>query len=178
MSPLGQQELAQNQQSPGASPGPGQVGSGGNQAQATPQNPKKINCQASSAESGLAKSLGFGSNANDVAAAAAKLAAPQYSASIDRALGPLGFVLTALGEAAQVTNDIANGMRPDVALVGADARLASPIIGGAVGAALGTEGGPPGAVGGGVLGTVAGLFAAPTLGRLAEADYLRAIGCR
>jgi RHS repeat-associated protein len=82
MSPLGQQELAQNQQSPGASPGPGQVGSGGNQAQATPQNnPNTPPCGAGGSAAAKVATVAngvteFSGNVALIATGAAALSSP------------------------------------------------------------------------------------------------------
>jgi RHS repeat-associated protein len=153
----------------GQSPGGG--GGGGR----SPQNQQL--CHASSGESGFARALGYGSNAQDAAISAGKLAAPELAEDLDRYLGPVGYVFAIAGEVAQVGQDVANGTRPDVALVGAGTRLASPIAGSAIGAALGAPEGGIGAIPGSIIGLAAGAAAAPSLGRIAENGYLHLVGC-
>ena len=126
---------------------------GGGSGSASDQSQRSA-CHASSVESGAAKALGFGSDAQEGVTAAGKLAVwasghAELADAVEWSLGPVGWGLAVAGEGAQVASDVAHGTRVDVALVGAGARLVAPFAFGAAGAAAGAPEGGIGAVPGG-----------------------------
>jgi RHS repeat-associated protein len=150
----------------------------------TPNEPQRNPmCHMPSGESALAKALGVGSNSQEGVTVIGKLAVwaaghAELAEGVEWALGPVGWGLAVAGETAQVVSDVSEGTRVDVAMVGATTRLVTPLAGAAVGAvAGGVDGFGFAAVPGAVAGLVVGAVAAPSAGRLAEANYLRTLGC-